>query len=158
VFFAAAILGPPALWGDARAAARAGDLRQRVLRASFAFRRAFAGRIQCGLDDRPSRAAEALVLTVSKPKDGARALEAVALDLHGAWEVFGLAFNGLASDWRCDCGVTVGPCVTGWAEAHHIITATLDGEVQRPPRRATSEFVPAALSAFVPPAAPVVGP
>lgn len=158
VFLAAAILGTPAIWDDAREAVRAGDLRQTVLRASFAFRRAFTGRIQCALDDRPARAAEALVLTVTKTMNDARALEAAALDLHCAWEVFGLAFNGLVSDRRCDCGVTVEPCVTGWAGAHHIIPAILDDEVQRLPRRATSEFVPEAFRTFVPAAAPVAGP
>jgi diacylglycerol kinase family enzyme len=161
VFFVAAILGAPALWGHAREAVRAGDFREAARRASFALRRAFTGRIRYTLDDRPSRAAEALVLitpTVSKALDEDIGLEAAALDLHDAREAFRLAFNGLAGDWRRDPGVTVELCAKGVAAVHHGIPAILDGEVQRLPHRAEFEFVRRAFRALTPPLVPAARP
>jgi diacylglycerol kinase family enzyme len=153
LFFVAAILGAPALWGHAREVVRAGDLREAVRRANFALRRAFTGRIDYALDGRPAQAVEALVLitpTVSRALDDDTALEAAALDLHDAREAFRLALSGLAGDWRRDAGVTARPCAKGLAEARRGVPAILDGEVERLPAHVDFEFVRRAFRALAP--------
>ena len=152
-FYVAAILGSPALWGHAREAVRAGDFREAWRRAGFALRRAFSGEVQYALKGRPRREAEALVLIcpiVSRAMDEEVALEAAALEMRSAQEVFRLAFNGLVSDWRRDPGVTVEACAHGRAWARRSIPAILDGEIQRLPRGVEFSFVPCAFRALVP--------
>jgi diacylglycerol kinase family enzyme len=154
-FYVAAILGAPALWGHAREAVRARDFIAAGRRVSFALRRAFSGGLHYELDGRPSRKAEALVLISPVVSTAMRqdepALEAAALDVHGAREVFRLAFNGLVSDWRSDPAVTDEPCNHGWARARRAIPSILDGETQRLPRTVEFEFLPRAFRALAPP-------
>ena len=159
-FYVAAILGAPALWGHAREAVRAGNVREAWRRGSYALRRAFTGKVHYELDGRARRAAEALVLispVVSKSLAEETALEVAALGVHTAREVFRLAFNGLVGDWRRDPGVTVDLCASGRVSARRPIPCILDGEVQRLPRRAAFEFVPRAFRALAPPPAPAAG-
>lgn len=156
-FYVAAILGAPALWGHAREAVRTGNLLEAGRRVGYALRRAFSGEIRYALDGRANRRVEALVLicpTVSKAMPAETALEAASLDVRSAREVFRLAFNGAIGDWRRDPGVTVEPCLKGWAAARRSIPCILDGEVQRLPRRVEFAFEPRAFRALAPPAAP----
>jgi diacylglycerol kinase family enzyme len=153
-FYVAAILGAPALWALARESVRAGRFAEAARRAGFALRRAFTGRIRYSLDGRPTLAAEALVLIspiVSRSLEREVALEAAALDLHRAHEVFRLAYHGLVGDWRRDPGVTSQPCARGAAAASHSIPAILDGEVRRLARRVEFEFRPHAFRVLAPP-------
>jgi diacylglycerol kinase family enzyme len=152
-FYVAAILGSPALWGHAREAVRAGNLKEAWRRAGYALRRAFSGELHYALDGRPSRDAEALVLIspiVSKAMAEEVALEVAALEMHSAQEVFRLAFNGLVSDWRHDPGVNVQTCGRGRVWARRAIPCILDGEIQRLPRGAEFAFLPCAFRALVP--------
>jgi diacylglycerol kinase family enzyme len=151
VFYVAAILGAPALWGAAREAMRAGNVRRAWRHGAYALRRAFTGRIRYGLDGLPSRDAEALVLispAVSKTMTQAPALQVAELDVHNAREMFRLAFNGLAGDWRRDPGITVYTAAHGRAGALRPIPCILDGEIHRLGHRIEFEFRPRAFRAL----------
>jgi diacylglycerol kinase family enzyme len=155
-FYVAAILGAPALWGHAREAARAGNLQGTWRHARYALRRAFSGEVHYSLDGGADREAEALVLicpAISTALEAETALEAAALGMRGAQDVFRLAFNGLVGDWRHDPAVAVAPCMRGQAEARRSIPCILDGEMQRLPHRVAFEFLPRAFRALVAPPA-----
>lgn len=153
-FYVAAILGSPALWAQAREAAREGDLWRTIQRARRALRRAFSGRLRVSLDGRPRVKTEALVLMcplVSTVLDeSARSLEAALLDPANALEAFRLGVHAATGDWRADPKVSAGPCCAGraWASSH--IPAVLDGEPARLDPTADFRFVPAAFRALVP--------
>lgn len=153
-FYVAAILGSPALWAQAREAAREGDLWRTFQRARRAFRRAFSGRLRVSLEGRPRTKTEALVLMcplVSTALDeNERALEAALLDPANALEAFRLGVHAATGDWRADPKVAAGPCRWGraWASSH--IPAVLDGEPARLDPTAEFHFVPAAFRALIP--------
>lgn len=153
-FYVAAILGSPALWAQAREAAREGKITQALLRARRALRRAFSGRVRYALDGKPRAKTEALVLMtplVSNAMDPDEGwLEAAALDPANALEILRLGFHAARGDWRADPAVMVGRCKTGraWASSH--IPAVLDGEPARLNPVAEFRFLPVAFNALVP--------
>ena len=153
-FYVAAVLGAPALWGQAREALRSGKLVRAARRIDLAVRRAFAGGLRYGAGEGPRRRGEALVLIcplVSKAVEQECALELAALDFHDARELMRLAFGGLTGAWRNDPAVTVELAQRGWASMRGSIPSILDGETHRLPRRAEFEFVPKAFRALAPP-------
>ncbi len=154
LFFVAAILGSPALWADAREAARRGRLDLALARARLAFRRAFSGRLRFCLDDRPKSRAEALTLMcplVSTALDSqTQALEAAALDPSSALDVFRLGVAAALGEWRQDPSVSMGLCRVGQVWARGRIPAILDGEPVRLRSRARIQFRPKAFRALVP--------
>ena len=151
-FFVAAILGSPALWADAREAARSGQLRLTLSRAHRAFRQAFSGRLRFTLDGRPKQKTEALTLMcplVSTVLDeDERALEAAALDPSNAIEVFRLGVSSLSGTWRDDPSVSMGRCRVGRVWAGGRIPAILDGEPMRLEPEVHIRFRPKAFRAF----------
>lgn len=153
-FYVAAILGSPALWAQAREAAREGDLRRALLRARRAVQRAFSGRLRYTLDGGERRKTEALVLMtplISKVMDEDEPrLEAAALDPTGALEVLRLGVHFAQGDWRSDPAVDAGRCRRGraWAGTH--IPAVLDGEPARLDPVAEFRFLPTAFRALAP--------
>jgi diacylglycerol kinase family enzyme len=134
-FLVAAILGPPALWAPAREAARYGKGRLAVLRARRAMARAFTGRLRYNLDSGPREKAEAMTfmcpLTSKRLDVDEQALEAAALDLHGAADLIRLGFHALLGDWRDDPQVEVERCQVAQVWSAHPIPALLDGETVR---------------------------
>lgn len=153
-FYVAAILGSPALWAEAREAARDGDLARAVERARRAVRRAFSGRLRFALGAGPPAKAEALALMcpmVSKAmedKDGY--LEAAAIDPAGALEIFRLGFRAALGDWRVDQAVDVTCIRSGRAWANRPIPAVLDGEPTQLRSVVDFRFKPVAFRALVP--------
>jgi diacylglycerol kinase family enzyme len=150
-FYVAAILGAPALWGHAREAMRAGDLRAAWRRTSYALSRAFTGEVRYRLDAKTSGEAEALVLLspmVSKTTKHEEALQVAALGVKSAQDAFRLAVTGLVRDWRDDPGVTVGESLRGRVWAQRAIPCILDGETQRLSRQVEFEFIPRAFRAL----------
>lgn len=154
VFFVAAILGSPALWADAREAARAGRADLALMRAQRALRRAFSGRLRYVLDGRPKGKTEALSLLcplVSAELDAdEQALEAAALDPSSALDIFRLGISTVTGDWRNDPSVVVGRCRIGKAWAGGRIPALLDGEPVRLDGMVSIRFRPKAFRALVP--------
>jgi diacylglycerol kinase family enzyme len=164
-FYVAAILGAPALWAEAREAARHGQLGLAWRKGQNALRRAFSSKLRFALDGRDKDSAEALTLMcplVSRAmSQHDQALEAAVLNPAGAAEAFRLGFRALLSeamgDWRDDPAVATMRCLRGeaWASSH--IPAILDGEPVRLHKRVQIQFVPLAFRALVPDrAAPVL--
>jgi diacylglycerol kinase family enzyme len=131
-FLVAGIFGSPALWAPAREAARFGQPRLAWLRARRAMRRTFHGRLRFILDDREREKAEALIfmcpLTSRAMKNDEMALEAAALDVHGAGDLIRLGLHAVTGDWRDTPGVEVTHCQKARVWAAHGIPAILDGE------------------------------
>jgi diacylglycerol kinase family enzyme len=153
-FFVAAVLGSPALWGDAREALRAGRLAEAGRRARFAVRRAFAGRVTYTADGSDERRGKALALicpVVSKALEQEAGLEVAAFDVSHAGELVRLALTGFTGDWRDDPAVTTLLARGGWARMRSSVPAMLDGESLRLPRLVSFDFVPRAFRALAPP-------
>jgi diacylglycerol kinase family enzyme len=154
VFFVAAILGSPALWAEAREAARAGRIDLALMRARRALRRAFSGRLRYVLDGRPKGKTEALSLMcplVSAELDAdEQALEAAALDPSSALDIFRLGVSTVTGNWRDDPSVVVGRCRIGKVWAGGRIPAILDGEPVRLGDTVSIRFRPKAFRALVP--------
>ena len=152
LFFVAAILGSPALWADAREAARAGKLELTILRARRAFRQAFSRRLRFSLDGRPRQKTEALTLMCplvsSALQEDERALEAAALDPANAIDVFRLGVSALTGSWRDDPSVSMGRCRVGRVWAGGRIPAILDGEPMRLEPEVQIRFRPKAFRAL----------
>ena len=154
VFFVAAILGSPALWADAREAARAGRADLALMRAQRALRRAFSSRLRYVLDGRPKGKTEALSLMCplvsAELHEDEQALEAAALDPTSALDIFRLGVNTVTGNWRNDPSVIVGRCRIGKVWAGGRIPAILDGEPVRLDDTVSIRFRPKAFRALVP--------
>lgn len=153
-FYVAAILGSPALWAQAREAARDGDLRGMWVRARRALRRAFSGRLRFSLGGRPRGKSEALALMcplVSKAlADDEGFLEVAAIDPANALDIFRLGFHAALGDWRADETVMVTRVRAGRAWARNPIPAVLDGEPTELASVVDFRFTPVAFRALVP--------
>ncbi|HEY0435144.1 MAG TPA: diacylglycerol kinase family protein [Phenylobacterium sp.] len=132
VFLVAGIFGSPALWAQAREAARHHQPRLAWLRARRAMRRAFSGRLRYQLEGGERSKAEALVcmcpLTSRAMPDDVPALEAAALDVNGAADIFRLGIHAVTGDWRDAPNVVVQPCQSARIWASRNVPAILDGE------------------------------
>jgi diacylglycerol kinase family enzyme len=132
LFFVAAILGSPALWAEAREAAREMKPVTAAKLAQHALNQAFKGRLRFALEGHEPGRAEALTLLCplisTELGDDDRVLEAAAVDPGGAAGVFRLAFHALVDNWRADPGVETWRCRQGraWSRGH--IPAVIDGE------------------------------
>ncbi len=152
-FYVAAILGAPALWAEAREALRKKKLKLAIMRARRALARAFSGSLRFSLQGQPRRKVEALTLMcplVSRAMDDDTALEAAALDPHGAVDAFRLGFNTLMGGWRNDPSVTTDRCTEGRAWARGRIPVILDGEPHRMDSPLTLRFRAEAFRALSP--------
>ncbi len=159
-FHVAAILGPPALWAEAREAARVGRLRQAWRKAGIAWRRAFHNSLDFSLEGGRLQRAEALTLIcplVSRAMSADElALEAAAFHPASPAEAVRLGLHALLSDiigdWRKDPAADVTRCQSGMAAAGGAsVHAILDGEPIRVGRQARFSFVPLAFRALAPP-------
>ena len=162
-FYVAAILGAPALWAEAREAARMHQLQLALRKAHNAWRRAFSHRLRFSLDSGLSDKTLALILMcplVSKAMDGNDcALEATALDPHGVADALRIGartvLSRLVGDWRNDAAVEVSRCREGraWTSGSHM-RAILDGEPTRLHKQVDIRFLPVAFRALAPPRGP----
>ena len=145
-FLVAAIFGSPALWAPAREAARFGKPKLAMLRARRAMRRAFSGRLRYTLDGGAREKAEALIvmcpLTSRALANDEDALEAAALDLHGAADAVRMGFHALTGYWRDAPGVLVERCQLARIWASQGIPALLDGESVRLKTLAEVRYTP----------------
>ncbi len=158
-FYVAAILGEPAIWAEAREAARMRQLFMALRMSRHAWRRCFSHRIRYSLDKGPPVKTLALTLMcplVSKAMNNdERALEAAKLDPEGIADALRLgartALSQIAGDWRNDASVEVARCREGvvWSGGAHL-RAVLDGEPTRLHKRAEIRFLPTAFRALAP--------
>ena len=150
-FFVAAVLGSPALWGDAREALRAGRLAEASRRAGMALRRMFVGRVAYGANGAPGQRSRALALIcpiISRALPEETGLEMVAFDYREPAEIAQIALSGVAGDWRAAPAVSTRLAQHGWARTRGSLPAMLDGERERLPRLVSFEFVPRAFRAL----------
>ena len=162
-FYVAAILGAPALWAEAREAARMHKLQLAFRKAHNAWRRAFSHRLRFTLDSGLSDKTLALLLMcplVSKAMDGNDcALEAAALDPRTVADVLRLGVRAMLSrpmgGWRADAAVETARCREGraWTSGSHM-RAVLDGEPTRLHKQVEIRFLPVAFRALAPPRSP----
>ena len=159
-FYVAAILGPPALWAEAREAVRVGRLKLAMRKAKIAWSRSLCSQIVFSLDGGRLERAEALSLIcplVSRAlHDDEPMLEAAALDPRGAAAAVRLGLHALLSqvvgDWRSDPSVEVMRRRSGVVAAKRgRVHAIVDGEPVRLGRRVAFSFVPMAFRALAPP-------
>ncbi|HEX4095899.1 MAG TPA: diacylglycerol kinase family protein [Caulobacteraceae bacterium] len=158
-FYVAAILGEPALWAEAREAARLHKLELAWRMSRHAWRRAFSHRIRFSLDKGPEVKTLALTLMcplVSKAMHGADlALEATRLDPQGVADVLRLgahaALSRIVGDWRNDPSVGTRRCRTGraWSGGAHL-RAILDGEPMKLHKSVEINFMPLGFRALAP--------
>ncbi|MBI1197655.1 MAG: diacylglycerol kinase family lipid kinase [Phenylobacterium sp.] len=154
-FLVAAIVGAPALWAPAREAAREGKAREALAHALAALDKSFAGRLRYSLDGGPRSETEALILmcpTASRVMDDtAQALEAEALNIHGAGEALRLGAAALVGDWRMDPAVEGRACQVAniWADGG--APALVDGELVRLSQLTEARFEPAVCRVIAPP-------
>ena len=155
VFFCAAILGAPALWGPAREALRRGKLRLAWLRALRALKRAFTGRIRFRLDAAPERKAEALSVIcplVSRALTDDVALEVAALNpkgpAAGLWLASRTLLPDVLGDWRGDPAVQTSRAREIAVRHRGRIPAVLDGEAHRLRADTVVRYRPAAFRAL----------
>ena len=153
-FYVAAILGAPALWGEAREAVRKRKFKLALLRARRALLHAFSSRLRFRLDGAHRRKAGALTLMcplVSRAMQSEDGLEAAALDPRGALEAFRLGLRALVGGWRDDPTVSTQICREGQAWARGRIPVVLDGEPHRLDSPVSIRFIPQAFRALAPP-------
>jgi diacylglycerol kinase family enzyme len=159
-FYVAAILGPPALWAEAREAARVGRLALAARKAKVAWSRSLGGQLSFSLDGGRRGRAEALSLICPLVSRALNAdeplLEAAAIRPRSPAEAVRLGLRALLSeiigDWRKDPAVKVARVRTGEvASEHGHVRAILDGEPVRLARRARFAFTPMAFRALAPP-------
>jgi diacylglycerol kinase family enzyme len=145
-FLVAGVFGAPALWAQAREAARGRRPRLAWLRARRALRHAFSGRLRYALDGGRRAKAEALVcmcpLTSRALEDDDQALEAAALDMRGALDAFRLGVHALTGNWRAAPGVEAQRCRLARLWAADGIPAILDGETVRLEALAEVRYAP----------------
>lgn len=155
VFFCAAILGAPALWGPAREALRSGKLKLAWLRALRALKRAFTGRLRFRLDAAPERKAEALSIIcplISRVLTEDVALEVAALDpkgpASGLWLASRTLLTDFLGDWREDAAVQTSRARTIAVRNRGRLPAILDGEAHRLRPDTSVSYRPAAFRAL----------
>jgi diacylglycerol kinase family enzyme len=143
-FLVAGIFGSPALWAPAREAARFGKPRLAWMRARRAMRRTFQGQLRYILDRAERKKAEALIfmcpLTSRAMPSDEMALEAAALNMHGAADLMRLGVHAVTDDWRNTPGVEVAHCQAAQVWSSHHIPAILDGETVRLKTQAEVRF------------------
>jgi len=151
-FYVAAVLGAPALWAEAREAARHARPRLAWRRARNAARRAFTGRLRYAAAGQPPERAWALCVIcpmISKAlANETQALEIAAMDPAGAIDGFRLAAHAVVGEWRADRAVTCRSCCEALVWASGRIPAILDGEPTRLGRAAEVRFRPRAFRAL----------
>jgi diacylglycerol kinase family enzyme len=154
-FLCAAILGSPARLAAAREAVRERKLLLAWARAKRAVRRAFTGRLRYRFDDRAPGKAEAVFLICPIASKAMHAedpvLEAAALDIQRAGEIFRLGMNALVRDWRADPSVEDKTCKTARVWSARPIPAILDGETVTLPAVTEIRFEPKICRVLTPP-------
>jgi diacylglycerol kinase family enzyme len=157
-FYAAAVLGSPALWAPVREAVRGGGFQAAWRRARHALAHAFTGRLHFEADSGPTRGSNGLALIcplVSRALDPDQpALEVALLGHQRLSDAFRLGLHHLLGEWRSDPGVITTACRRGSARARRRIPAILDGELFLLTRSVEIAFVREAYRALVIPTPP----
>jgi diacylglycerol kinase family enzyme len=154
LFFAAAVVGAPGLWMEAREAIREGDILNAVGKAGVAFEAMFDTTIQYFISPEVSGEAEVVAvicpLVSEQMSDSEQALEAAAIDVENATELLGLATAAAFGKWRDDESVTLTKTRQVTVQSSRDIPLFLDGEKMKVGKIAEITFVPKAVNVIVP--------
>jgi diacylglycerol kinase family enzyme len=154
LFFVAAVVGAPGLWMEAREAMREGDIFNAVGKAGIAFEAMFDTTIQYFIS--PEVSGEAEVVAVICPlvseqlSDSEQTLEAAAIDVENATELFGFATAAAFGKWRDHESVTLTRTRHVTVQSKKDIPLFLDGERVKIGNEAEISFAPHALNVIVP--------
>jgi diacylglycerol kinase family enzyme len=154
LFFVAAVVGAPGLWMETREAIREGDILNALGKAGVALEAMFDTTVQYSIS--PEAIGEAEVMAVICPlvseqmPDSEQALEAAAIDLQNAAELFGLATAAAFGRWRDNASVTLTKTRQVTVQSSRDIPLFLDGEKVRAGKSAEIIFVPKAVNVIVP--------
>jgi len=154
LFFVAAIVGAPGLWMDARESIRKRDIVHAVEKSAVAFHAMFDTRIRYSISSGMSREAEVVAiicpLVSEEMSESEQALEAAAIDVENAAELFGLATAAAFGNWRQDESVTLTKTRYVTVQSNRDVPLFLDGERVNVGKKAEIGFVPDAVNVVVP--------
>jgi diacylglycerol kinase family enzyme len=154
LFFVAAVVGAPALWMEAREAIREGDIIDVIGKSAVAFNAMFDTKIRYSIS--PEKRGEAEVVAVICPlvseeiSDSEQALEAAAINIESAAELFGLATAAAFGKWRDDRRVRLSKTKRVTIQSSRDIPLFLDGERVKVGKNAEISFVPSAVNVIAP--------
>jgi diacylglycerol kinase family enzyme len=153
-FFVAAIVGPPALWIQARESAREGDIVNVIEKGRVALQKMFGPKVQYLISEEMKGEAEAVLLIcplISEEMSGSeQALEAAVVDVENAAQVIRLATAAAFGKWRDDRKIHLTKTKRVVVQSRKEIPATLDGESVNLGVRAEIDFVSRAVTVLVP--------
>jgi diacylglycerol kinase family enzyme len=154
LFFVAAIVGAPALWMEAREAAREGQIVNAIGKASVAFEAMFDTTIQYLISPEVSGEGEVVAiicpLVSEEMSDSEQAFEAAAIDVGNATELLGLVTAVAFGKWRDDENVTLTRTRHVTVQSSRDVPLFLDGERVKVGKKAEISFVPRAVNVIVP--------
>ena len=154
LFFVAAIVGAPGLWMEARESIRERDLGDAVEKSAVALQAMFDTKLQYSISREASGEADliAVICPLVSPEmsDSGQALEAAAVDVENAAELFSLATAAAFGKWRDDESVTLTRTRHVIVQSSRDIPLFLDGERVNVGKKAEVSFVPNAVNVIVP--------
>ena len=154
LFFVAAIVGAPGLWMEARESIRERQIVDAVEKSAVAFHAMFDTKIQYSISSETTGEAEILAiicpLVSQEMSDAEQALEAAAIDVESAAELFWLATAAAFGKWRDDQSVTLTKTHQVTVQSSKEIPLFLDGERVKVGNNAEITFVPRAVNVIVP--------
>ena len=154
LFFVAAVVGAPALWIEAREAVRERDIVDVVEKSAVALHAMFDTKVQYSIS--PEINGEAEVVAVICPlvsqqmSDSEQALEAAAISVGSAAELFGLTTAAAFGKWRKEESVTLSKTQRVALRSSRDIPLFLDGERVKVGDNAEITFVSKAVNVIVP--------
>jgi diacylglycerol kinase family enzyme len=153
LFFVAAVIGAPGLWMEARESIRERDIVDAVEKSAVALQAMFDTKIQYAISPEMSGETEILAITcplVSREmSDAEQALEAAAVDVENAAELFGLATAAAFGKWRDDESVTITKTRQVTVQSTRDVPLFLDGERVNVGKKAEISFVAKAVNVIV---------
>jgi len=154
LFFVAAIAGAPGLWMEARESIRERDIVEAVEKSAVAFQAMFDTKIRYSIASETSGEADVLAiicpLVSQEMSDAEQALEAAAVDVENAAELFGLATAAAFGKWRDDESITLTKTRHVTVQSSRDVPLFLDGERVNVGKEAEISFVSDAVNVIVP--------
>jgi diacylglycerol kinase family enzyme len=154
LFFVAAIVGAPGLWMEAREAVRERDIVDAVEKSAIALRAMFDTKIRYSISSGTDGEAEIIAiicpLVSEEMADFEQELEAAAVDVENAAELFGLATAAAFGKWRDNQSVTLTRTRQVTVQSTRDIPLFLDGERVQVGTKAEISFVANAVNVIVP--------
>jgi len=154
LFLVAAVVGAPALWMEARESVRQGDIMDVAEKSAVAVKAMFDTKIRYSLSSEIRGEAEVVAvicpLVSEEISDSEQSLEAAAINIESAAELFGLATAAAFGKWRDDRRVMLGKTKRLTIQSSRDIPLFLDGEKVKVGQNAEISFVTSAVNVIAP--------